>query len=886
MEEIYIVDAVNYLFRAYYAIGPMTNNKGQSTSALFGFIRSIQKIIKEFSPKHLICVFDGPDNKKSRLAVYSEYKMNRKGAPEDLFPQFQQAFDYCELAGIPALAINHVEADDTMASIALWAKDKAAKVFLCTSDKDMCQLVDDQIFVLNVHKDNLLIDATKVEELFGVRPDQMLDLLAMMGDKSDNIPGLPGIGPKTASTLLKEFGTLNAILEQPEKLKGKKKDIFIQEKEKALMSRQLATLDTSVVIPQEEHFYALKEPDTESMKQFFTDMNFYSLLKEMGLTKEKEEKKQIPTHYVTIDSEEALDLLLEGLSKSAEICVDTETTSTHPMLANLVGIGLSDRQRYAAYIPLNGALSKEVIYAKCKPLFENKSIAFFGHNIKYDYHVLKNFGITIANIGFDTILASYILNPQNRRHSLDQCVLEIFEVKKTPIQSLIGTGKNQKSMEEVPVEQASNYCCEDVDYTFRLKDYYTSKINGNIPNELFHNLEVPLITVLANMERRGIFLDTEKMDEMNQALVERISALQEEIHEQAGVAFNINSPKQLSEVLYIRLGLKPPTRKKSEYATDAKVLEMLAEESSVVSKVLQYRTLEKLRSTYAGALPKQINPKTGRIHPTFNQSVTATGRLSCQDPNLQNIPIRSEEGRKIREGFRPQKEGWVYLSADYSQIELRLLAHFSEDPALIDAFNRGDDIHAYTASLIFDCPQSQITKEMRSQAKTVNFGILYGQTPYGLSQELGISHKEAAHFIETYFARYPNVLSYLDQSVAYAKNHKNAVTLFERKRPLPEIDSKNPHIRAAAERLAINTPLQGTAADIIKKAMITIEHKIEKESLEGFMILQVHDELIFEIPENEIPQVEKTVKEGMEQSTLLKVPLTVDISIGKNWAEC
>lgn len=883
MDQIYILDAVNYLFRAYYAIGPMTNDKGQSTSALYGFIRSVHKVIKEFNPSHLVCVFDGPDSTKSRLEVFSEYKMHRKGAPEDLFPQFIWAYQYCEMAGIPALVIENVEADDTMASIAVWAKKEEAKSFLCTSDKDLCQLVCDHIFVLNIHKNNLLMDKEKVEELFGVTPSQMLDLLAMMGDSSDNIPGLPGIGPKTAASLLQQFGSLDFILENIDKLKGKKQQIFTEEKEKALMSRELATLQYNVDIPRDSSFYKLKDPDLPSLSTFFQKMKFFSLLKEFNIITEE---KVVEKHYALVDDEKSLNLLLDGLSKKEEICLDTETTSVNPMRATLVGIGLSDHEGYGAYIPFNGSLPYEFLIQKLKSFLEDPNLKFFGHNIKYDYHVLSNHGIHLSNLSFDTILASYLLNPQNRRHNLDLLVLEHYQMEKTPIKHLIGAGKAQKSMLEVPLSDIKNYCCEDVDFTTRLKNLFAKKLHEKELDQTFYEIEVPLIKVLAKMERRGIYLDTKKLQAMSQALEQRIKILADQIHQEAGVIFNLNSPKQLSEVLYQRLGLKPPTRKKSEYSTDAKVLEMLAEENIVASKVLQYRGLEKLRSTYVSALPKQINPATGRIHPTFNQSVTATGRLSCQDPNLQNIPIRSEEGKKIREGFIPQKEGWVYLSADYSQIELRLLAHLSEDPELIKAFLHDEDIHAYTASLIFQIPIDQITPEMRSQAKTVNFGILYGQTAYGLSQELQIPHKAAKTFIDTYFQRYPNVLGYLEQSKEKARKEGTAFTIFNRQRPIPEMHSKNPHIKAAAERLAINTPLQGSAADIIKMAMIKIDQEVSKKDLTGFMILQIHDELMFELPEDEVDNFYSLVKEGMEKVVNLKVPLTVDISIGKNWAEC
>jgi len=886
MDEIYILDAVNYIFRSYYAISSMTNDSGKSTNALYGFIRSVNKLRTDFSPTHLVAVFDGPDNTKEREAIYSEYKKHRKKAPDDLYYQIDWAFEYCKMAGIPALCVPGVEADDAMASIAVWASNKArAKAFICTSDKDLFQLVKDDIFVLNIHKNNLLVDKDKVEEIFGVRPDQILDLLAIMGDNADNIPGLPGFGPKTAASLLQKFGDLNTILDNPEKVPGKKKqETIVQEREKALMSKELARLRIDTTIPEDSSFYLLTDPDIEKLEPLFREMKFMTLLSALG--KKEEAKVEEKTHYLTIETESDLHELVTLFSKEKELCIDTETTSTNPYLAELVGIGLSAKPLKAAYIPLNGKLAPKTVLDILKPLLENPAIGFLGHHIKYDYHVLLNHGIDLKNISFDTMLASYLIQPQNRRHNLDSLVLDHFQKTKIPIKSLLGDGKKKKTMKEVEIEKVSEYCCEDVDYTYRLKELYEKEIKELDIENILYEIEIPLLPVLAKMETNGIFLDSAKLETMRQVLEVKIESIQSEIYDSVGETFNLNSPKQLSEILFVRLGLKKPSRAKSEYATGAKVLEMLAEEHVVASKVLEYRGLEKLRSTYVSALPLQINPKTNRIHCTFNQSVAATGRLSCQDPNLQNIPIRSEEGRKIREGFRPEKEGWVYLAADYSQIELRLLAHLSEDEKLIQAFNNGQDIHAYTASLVYDLPLEMVTSEMRYAAKAVNFGILYGQSAFGLAQELNIPRKRAAEFIKTYFERYPRVSDYLDLCKQTVKEKGVSFTLTGRRRPIPEIENKNPMIRGAAERLAVNTPLQGTAADIIKMAMINIDKEMSSLNLEGFMILQVHDELIFEIPIEEVPTFRRMVKEKMENVVPLKVPLTVDIEVGKNWSEC
>jgi DNA polymerase-1 len=891
MERLYIIDAVNYLFRSYYAIGPMTNDKGQSTSALYGFIRSIQKLMKQFSPTHLVCVFDGPDNKKSRRAVYAEYKMHRKGAPEDLFPQFEWADEYCELAGIPVLCVEGVEADDAMASVAVWAEKKGAKTFLCTSDKDLMQLVNKDIFILHPHKDYMLVDESQVKQLYNVRPDQMLDYLAIVGDASDNIPGLEGFGPKTAAQLLEEFGTLDNILAHPERVKGEKKqEILRTQKQTALMSRELATLDSRVPISHEIEFYRLKDPDKSKLADFYHRMNFNTLLREAGpepaISNKKKPRTVEKNHYHLVDDEEALKALLQRLANEEQVGIDTETSGGHPMLAELVGIGFCIEPGEAWYVPCNGKIGETRTIEMLKEFFFHAKCAFYGHNIKYDWHILQNLGIAIQKISFDTIIASYLIQPQNRRHNLDDLTLEIFKKHKIPIESLIGSGKNQRTMEEVPVEQVKEYCCEDIDYTARLKELFEEELEERKLDRVLHDIELPLLPILAKMEREGIFLDADKLKEIGKEQSRDLEKLKKKIFSEVGEEFNLNSPKQLSEILFTKLGMKKPPRAKTEFSTSADVLEILAEENPIVSHILAYRTFEKLRTTYVESLPDSINPHTGRIHCTFNQSVAATGRLSCQDPNLQNIPVRDKEGIAIRSCFKPQKRGWSFVGGDYSQIELRLLAHFSEDPELMRAFKTGEDVHSYTASLIFNLPITMITPEMRNQAKTVNFGIIYGQSPFGLARQLRIPYHEASEFIKTYFERYPRVLEFLEFCKSHTRKTGMSKTLTGRQRPIPEISNKNPAIRSAAERLAVNTPLQGTAADLIKIAMIAIDKEIQEKNLTGKMILQIHDELIFEVPDEEVSLFEKIVKNKMEKVLKLNVPIEVHIAVGKNWSEC
>jgi DNA polymerase-1 len=890
MDKLYILDASGYLYRSYFAIRQMTNAKGESTHALFGFIRSVLKLIKDFQPTHMVAVFDGPSNSLSRTTLYADYKAHRKGMPKDLLYQIAWAQQFCQLIGIPELMVPEVEADDTIGSVAQWAAQKGAIAYLCTSDKDMCQLVTDHIFILNTFKDNQILGAQEVEQQFGVSPNQMVDYLAITGDTSDNVPGLTGFGPKTAADLLKQFGNLDYLLDHASEVSGRKKqETLVQERDKVLLSRRLVTIDTQVPFTKEKSFFRLEEAHLASLREFYAYMNFSSLLRELEVQlgpNQSQLENVEAVHYQLVDDLHSLKELVHLLAHQKAICVDTETTSVYPMRSQLVGIGLGLEPRKAWYIPVNGQLGLEPVIRALKPLFENPDIGFYGHNFKYDYHVLLNYGITIATICFDTILASYLLNSHSRQHSLDHLSLELFGKVKISIQELIGKGKNQISMQDVAIDKVCTYCCEDVDYTIRLKEALSPQLEERGLNTLFYQLELPLLSVLARMERHGIFVDADYLKRLSIELGKDIAILAEDIYAMAGETFNLNSPKQLSHILFDKLGIYPPKKTATGHSTNAEVLESLKSDYPIAAKLLEYRSLEKLRSTYVETLPDEIHPLTHRIHCNFNQSVAATGRLSCQDPNLQNIPVRTEVGRKIREAFRPQLAGWSYLAADYSQIELRLLAHLSEDPMLVNAFLANEDIHTFTASQIFNIPIEQVSKEQRNQAKTVNFGIMYGQQAFGLAQELGIDPKTAGIFIEHYFQRYQKVKEFLDKSKDEARRTGKAITLLGRERLIPEIKSPNIHIRTTAERLAINTPLQGTQADLIKMAMLEIDRKLAERHLKAFMILQIHDELLFEVPDQELEEVKQLVYDVMIGVMPLKVPLIVDINIGKNWKEC
>jgi DNA polymerase I len=892
MENMYILDASGYLYRSYFAIRQMTNAKGESTNALFGFIRSVLKLIKEFQPSHFVAVFDGPRNAIKRTAIYADYKAHRREMPKDLYYQILWAQEFCQLMGIPELMIPEVEADDTMGSVAQWATTIGAKSYLCTTDKDMCQLVNENVWMLNSFKDNQLLDRQGVYHQFGVYPHQMIDFLAITGDASDNVPGLTGFGPKTAADLLQKFETLDQILEQPLLVSGKKKqETLINEREKVLLSRKLVTIDTSVPFPQDELFFRLKPPSFDALKEFYSKMNFSSLLRELDSSVQatspaKPTPLQGEVNYHLVDDEASLDQLIVLLSQQKEICLDTETTNIHPLKARLVGVGLGIKSQEAWYIPTNGQLGMERVIQALKPLLENPHIGYYGHHFKYDFHVLMNHDIEIKNICFDTMLASYLLNSHSRQHSLDHLSLELFDKVKTPIQELIGKGKSQITMDLVPIQQVSDYCCEDVDYTVRLKETLEPLLHERGLTHLLKDLELPLLPVLARMERHGIYVDVDYLQKLAVDLTIDVKALADEIYASVGEEFNLNSPKQLSQILFEKLAIRPPKKTATGHSTSAEVLEALKFEYPIAAKILDYRSLEKLRSTYAESLPADVHPQTHRIHCNFNQSVTATGRLSCQDPNLQNIPVRTEVGRKIRAAFKPQYPGWSYLAADYSQIELRLLAHLSEDPMLMTAFHSNEDVHTFTAAQIFNIPLAEVTREQRYQAKTVNFGTMYGQGAFGLAQLLSIDVKTASSFIQKYFQRYHKVKEFLDQCKELTRQTGKAVTLSGRERLIPEIRSQNAGIRAAAERFAINAPIQGTQADLIKMAMLTIDRQLKERQKKAWLILQIHDELLFEVPDDELDEVKELVHEAMVGVIQLKVPLIVDINIGKNWQEC
>lgn len=893
MNTLFVVDASSYLYSAYFAIRNMTNEKGESTNALFGFIRSLIKLRKDFNPTHLIAVFDGPNNGKKRKELYAEYKAHRLVTPPDLRYQIDRAQTFCNLMGIPMLSIPNVEADDTMGTIAVWASSQGSHVYLCSGDKDLGQLVNERVSMLNTSKDNLILGPAQIEETYGVPPGLMVDYLAIVGDASDNIPGLPGFGPKTAAKYLRQFGSLDALLENASSVtEVKKREILMEKGDLARLSRQLVLLDLEVDIPQKSQFFTLEDPHPHDLKKFYQEMNFRTLLKELESHPSQQPPEADIVEYLIVDDEPSFEALLTLLSEQEMICLSTETTDTHPLKAELVGIGFGFEPGKAWYVPTNGKLGLPRVLQGLKPLLENNAIGLYGHNLKSDIQVMANYDIEVATVCFDTLLSSYLLNSHSRQHSLDMLFIEHFGKAKIDINDLLGKGKSSRELKDIEIEKVADYCCQEVDHIVRLKLLLEKQLEERQLSKLFYEIELPLIKVLASMERYGLYVNQDVLKELAVKINAQIDVLRQEIYALAGEEFNLNSPKQLI-LIFEKLGIK--TFKKTptgNVRTDSDVLESIKDKYPIAGALLEYRGLEKLRSTYVESLPHEINPNSGRIHCSFNQFIAATGRLSCQDPNLQNIPVRSELGREIRAAFCPQNQGWSYLASDYSQIELRLLAHFSEDPILLQAFLNGEDIHTHTASVIFGVPLKEVSKELRHHAKAVNFGILYGQQSFGLSQELGIDVKAAAEIIEMYFKRYTRVKEFIESCKEQARVTGKTVTLTGRERLIPEILSKNMHLRSAAERLAVNTPLQGTAADLIKMAMLKIAphlpiplRRLDRPK-NGAMVLQIHDELIFELPDSELTEMEKVVRSAMENVAQLKVPLIVDVVIGKNWKEC
>ncbi len=884
MPALYLIDGNSYIYRAFYAIRGLSTSTGVPTNAVYGFTTMLLKILREKKPEYFAVVFDAPGPTK-RHEAYEKYKAHRPAMPDDLRPQIPLIKEITDSFSIRMIEKDGYEADDILGAIARDAESRGLDVYIVTGDKDMCQAVSRRIRLYDTMKERITAEEDVVQR-FGVEPSRFPEIIALTGDVSDNIPGVPGIGEKTAVKLLKEFGSLDNLISNPEKIKNARiRKAVCAHMENIKLSRELATIHYDVPIDISVEDLRPGEPDWPRVLEQFRRLEFsrlISLIPESaaGGTAAK-------TEYITVLHRDALEEALSGIRD--ELSVDTETTSASPMTAGLVGISLSTEPEKAYYIPLAhsypGApeqLPREYVLRRMRGILENPHVGKTGHNIKYDLIVLRNEGINMKGIDFDTMLASYLLNPNKTNHNLADTAMERLGIKKKSFREVIGKGR--RNFSEVPVGEAAGYSGEDAAVTLRLKRYFEPAIRKENLSALFHNLEIPLIEVLADMEMAGIKIDTGLMKSFSERLSAELAGIERRIYFLAGGEFNINSPRQLQEILFEKIGLKPAKKTKTGYSTNMDVLEQLAAGHELPREIMEYRGLSKLQNTYVDALPKLVNPGTGRLHTSFNQTITATGRLSSSEPNLQNIPVRGEWGRKIREAFIAE-EGNLLLSSDYSQIELRILAHLSNDVKLIEAFKNHGDIHTKTACELFGVAPEDVTAEMRRSAKSVNFGVIYGISPYGLSRQLGISPEEARYYIDTYFARHSGVRDYIDRLIREAAETGYVTTILGRKRAIPELRSANRNIRQLGERLAINSPVQGSAADIIKVSMLNIWRRLKRENLRTRMVLQVHDELLFELPEHERDTVSALVREEMENAVRLSVPLKADIGIGANWAE-
>ncbi|HIA48320.1 MAG TPA: DNA polymerase I [Candidatus Hydrogenedentes bacterium] len=894
-KRLFIIDGMAYAFRSYYAIRNLRDSTGRPVNAVFGFARLLLKILREHEPTHIVMVFDAP-GPTFRDELYPEYKANRDATPEDLILQFPLIDQLVEAFDIPILRVPGVEADDVMGTLAIMAEEQGLHPTLVTGDKDMLQCVTDTVKVFDPSKgDNGKWYApADVVERYGVPPKHVIDMLGLMGDSADNVPGVRGIGEKTAKKLLEKYATMDGVYKNIDDLKGKQKEKLIEDKEKAYLSLELVTIKTDVTLDDDLEAFARKELDNETLSGIFAEFEFRGLTQEF-LPESVKEEEEVAQDYKLILSTAQLKKVVKEMEKSGEFAVDTETTSVDPITAGLVGISLSCKDHTGYYIPLahtQDDLLAEPIDAMIpmpealnilRPLLENPEIGKIGHNIKYDAIVLANAGIGLEGITLDTMLASYLTDASRVRHNLGEVSLKYLRCKMIPISDVIGTGSKAITFDKVPLGVACEYAAEDADITWRLSAIFQKSLKQGNLEDLFNEVELPLLHVLMRMEMKGIAINAGVFEELREEIEKRFAVLETEIHELAGSPFQINSPKQLQKVLFEDLGLPTKKKTKTGYSTDVSVLEELAHEHPLPEKMLEYRMLEKLRNTYVTALPNMVNAETGRIHTSFNQAVAATGRLSSSNPNLQNIPVRTDMGRRIRQGFIPGEPGMKLISADYSQIELRLLAHLTRDEALLQAFRDGRDVHSDTAARVFGVELDAVTGDMRRQAKAVNFGVVYGISAFGLARNIGISNREAATFIENYFAQYPNVKIWIDETVAEARERGYVTTLMNRRRYIPEINGSDVQSRKGAERIAMNTPVQGTAADIIKVAMINVDKELEGSG--ASLLLQVHDELLIEAPEASAESTAETVRNLMETAMTLDVALEVEVGIGDHWAE-
>ena len=921
MEKLFLLDAYALIYRAYYALikSPRINSKGFNTSAILGFVNTLEDVLKKENPTHIGIAFD-PTGPTFRHEAYPEYKAQREETPEVIRLSVPIIKDIIRAYRIPILEVPGYEADDVIGTLATEAGKRGITTYMMTPDKDYGQLVGENVFMYRPRHNDKAFEVMGVEEVknkYAIQsPLQVIDLLGLMGDASDNIPGCPGVGEKTAQKLIAQFGNIENLLAHTDQLKGALRTKVEENRKQIEFSRFLATIKTDVPLPLDMDALKRESPDEEELRKIFQELEFRTLLERIFKEKPKEtpaatpgqgdlfgfftpettsepEKTNLATlhtlncNYQLVDNEEKLSQLLQNIVTQSVLSLDTETTSTDPIRAELVGMSFSYAENQAFYVPVPADRSEaQKIVDRFRPVFENREIMKVGQNIKYDMLVLANYGVQLQGPLFDTMVAHYVLQPE-LRHNMDYLAEIYLNYQTIHIEELIRPkGKNQGNMRDLPPASVYEYACEDADVTLKLKNKLEKELDENNVRKLFEEIEMPLIPVLAYMERNGVRIDTEALKETSRHFTLRMKQIEEEVYQLAGTEFNIASPKQVGEVLFDRLKIveKAKKTKTGQYVTSEEVLESLRGKHEVVGKILEHRGLKKLLGTYIDALPQLINPETGRIHTSFNQTVTATGRLSSSNPNLQNIPIRNEDSKEIRKAFIPD-DGCIFFSADYSQIELRIMAHLSGDPHMIEAFQKGQDIHAATASKIYKVPLEEVTREQRSKAKTANFGIIYGISVFGLAERLNVDRKEAKELIDGYFENYPHVKEYMDESIRIARERGYIETIFKRKRYLPDINSRNAVVRGYAERNAINAPIQGSAADIIKVAMVRIYQRFLKERIQSKMILQVHDELNFSVLPEEQEKVKQIVIEEMESAYKMKAPLLADSGWGQNWLE-
>lgn len=920
MDKLFLLDAYALIYRAYYAFikNPRINSKGFNTSAILGFVNTLEDVLKKENPTHIGVAFD-PAGPTFRHEAFEQYKAQREETPEAIRLSVPIIKDIIRAYRIPILEVAGYEADDVIGTLATQAGKQGITTYMMTPDKDYGQLVTDNVFMYRPKYGDKEFEVMGVEQVkakFDIQsPAQVIDMLGLMGDSSDNIPGCPGVGEKTAQKLIAEFGSIENLLANTEQLKGALKTKVETNKEMITFSKFLATIKIDVPIELKMEELVREEPNEEELRKIFEEMEFRTLM-ERVLKVEKKQPVFAPTQgdlfaefapnspeeekysnlarletincdYQLIDTEDKRRDLIQKLQTVEILSLDTETTGTDPIVAELVGMSFSYKENEAFYVPVPANREEaQKIVNEFRPVFEKEDSLKVGQNIKYDILVLQNYGVEVKGKMFDTMIAHYVLQPE-LRHGMDYLAEIYLKYETIKIEELIGSkGKNQGNMRDLKPEQVYKYACEDADVTLKLKNILEEELKKNGIKDLFYEIEMPLVPVLASMERNGVRVDVEALRQSSEHFTARMNEIEKEIYMLAGMEFNISSPKQVGEVLFDKLLLneKAKKTKSGQYSTSEEVLENLRSRHPVVEKILEHRGLKKLLSTYIDALPQLINPATGKIHTSFNQTVTATGRLSSSNPNLQNIPIRDEDGKEIRKAFIPD-DGCEFFSADYSQIELRIMAHLSEDKNMIDAFLSGYDIHAATAAKVYKIDIHDVTREQRSKAKTANFGIIYGISVFGLAERMNVDRREAKELIDGYFETYPKVKEYMDKSIQVAREHGYVETIFHRKRYLADINSRNAIVRGYAERNAINAPIQGSAADIIKVAMIRIYERFKKENIQAKMILQVHDELNFSVPAAEREYVEQIVIEEMERAYLMHVPLKADCGWGKNWLE-